>query len=552
LHSLRFYAIARQAVAQIWQVMTGRLSARGGFFATFIVKAPPPRRGKRQKLEGTMSDRETENLGRRTFLNRMAVAAGAARLSPALLAGAAPLAASAAQAAEAPKGESGFTPKLAEYAAKLRYEDIPAPVRQRIKDCITDTVAVIIYGGQLPWSKMVIAHARRTGPGGKSHILGTGADAVHPPSAALAHGAMAHAFELDNLTNPDSGSHPGASMFSAGLAIAQDRGLSGRELIGAMTAGAEAMIRIGRAAKGTLEPRGFHAPGTTGPFGGAVTAGKLMNFDTEKMTNALGIAGSLSAGLLEFAHSNTGAMVKKLHLGRAAESGVLAASLADEGFTGPNTVLEGEAGYLHAFCTEWDTAELVKGLGQDYASMSIMMKRFACHITAHRPVEAMLDLKNQYKFAPADVETIAITGNQRMATTNNIPAPPDVLLAQYSIPFSAALALYRNPIDPDSFDENVHKDLAILAMARRVKMQVAPGQVRENLTSVVAVTLKDGRTLNRTVTEFMGTPERPLDRAGLQEKFLLLTKRFPRDQMQRLFDRLQNLENETTLDWLTV
>jgi len=490
---------------------------------------------------------ENLSVGRRGFLSGVALA-GAGAVSADLFIPAAP-----ARAAEpAPKGESGYTPKLAAYAAGLKYEDISPQVRQRIKDCITDTVAVILYGGKLPWSQMVIAHAHRSGAGGKSHILGTGGMTVYAPSAALAHGAMTHAFELDNLTNPDSGSHPGAAMFSSGLAVAQERGSSGRDLITGMTAGAEVMIRIGRAAKGTLEPRGFHAPGTTGPFGGAVTCGKLMGFDAGKMTNALGIAGSLSSGLLEFAHSNTGAMVKKLHLGRAAESGVLAASLASDGFTGPDTVLEGEAGYLHAFCNDRDTAELTKGLGTEYAAMDIMMKRFACHITAHRPVEAMLDLKNEYKFAAADVEAIAITGNQRMATTNNIPAPPDVLLAQYSIPFSVALSLYRNPIDPDSFDDNVHKDAQILAMAKRVKMVTVPGQAREDLTSTVAVTLKGGRTVERKVTEFSGTPARPLDRAGLQEKFLLLTKRFPRDGMLRLFDRLQNLENERTLEWVSV
>jgi 2-methylcitrate dehydratase PrpD len=239
-------------------------------------------------------------------------------------------------------------------------------------------------------------------------------------------------------------------------------------------------------------------------------------------------------------------------LGRAAESGVLAASLANDGFTGPSTVLEGDSGYLHAFCNEYDTAELTKGLGQDFASMSLMMKRFACHITAHRPVEAMLDLKNEYKFSAADVTAIAITGNQRMATVNNIPAPPDVLLAQYSIPFSVALSLYRNPIDPDSFDDDVATDRDILAMAARVKMLTAPGQSRENLTSVVAVTLKDGRTVTRRVENFMGTPERPLDRAGMKEKFMLQTKRFPAAQMERLFDRLQTIENEKTLAWLTV
>lgn len=489
-----------------------------------------------------MTDANPEQLGRRGVLNRMTLVAGATQLLPR---GIAP-ARAAEPAAPEPKAPP-YTEQLAEYAAALRYDDIPDPVKQRIRNCITDTVAVILFGGQLPWSQMIIAHARRYSSGGKSAILGTGAT-VHAPSAALAHGAMAHAFEMDNLTDPDSGSHPGAALFSSGLAVAQERGLGGRELITAMTAGAEVMIRVGRAANGTLEPHGFHAPGTTGPFGAAVTVGSLMGFDAGKMTNALGIAGSTSAGILEFAHAHTGAMVKRLHLGRAAESGVLAASLAADGFTGPTTVLEGGAGYLHDFCTGPAPAELTKGLGKDYVAMSIMMKRFACHITAHRPVEALLDLRNEHGFSADDVVAIVVSGNQRMASVNNIPEPRDVLLAQYSIPFSVALSLYRNPIDPVSFDEAAVRDPKILAMAARVKMVAAEGQT--DLTATVEVTLKDGRTLSRRVVNFLGTPARPLDRAGLKEKFMLQTKRFPAAQMERLFDRLQNIENEHALDWI--
>ena len=285
-----------------------------------------------------MSDTPVGRLGRRSFLGHAALTAGAAGLAPSLVAAiplTAGVAASPAKAATAPASERGLTTRLAQYATALRYEEIPADVKQRIKNTIIDTVAVVMYGGQLPWSQKVIAHAKHTGPNGKSSILGGGGVKVQAPSAALAHGTMAHAFELDNLTDPNSGSHPGASMFSSGLAVAQERGLSGRDLMLAMTSGGEVMIRIGLAAKGSLEPRGFHAPGTTGPFGGAICCGKLMGFDQTKMVNALGIAGSLSGGLLEFAHSKDGGMVKKLHLGRAAESGVLAASLASDGFDGP-------------------------------------------------------------------------------------------------------------------------------------------------------------------------------------------------------------------------
>jgi 2-methylcitrate dehydratase PrpD len=289
-----------------------------------------------------MPKTKAELFERRRFLHGMTLAAGAASFSPQFF-GSTAAAISIPAKVEAAASEAGQTTRLAEYAVGLRYEEIPAEVLQRAKDCIADTVGTILFGSQFPWSKMIIAQARRMGTGGSCAILGTGAR-VCALAAALAHGAMTHAFEQDNLTFPDSGVHPGASLVSSGLAVAQESGMNGRDLLTSFVAGAEVMIRIGRATKRTNEARGFHAPGTLGPFGAAVASGKLMRFDATKMTNALGIAGSTSGGLLEFAHSGNGAMVKRLHLGRAAEGGVLAASLAADGFTGPSTVLEGGGG----------------------------------------------------------------------------------------------------------------------------------------------------------------------------------------------------------------
>ena len=457
-----------------------------------------------------------------------------------------------ARAAQAPEDGPPATVTLAQYGAALRYEDIPAPALQRAKDCITDAVATIIYGADLPWSRIIIEYARGAGSGGRSQILGAGKAGVHPAMAALAQGAMAHAFELDNLTKPDSGGHPGAVLFSSGLAIAQDRGLGGRALLTALVAGAEVMIRIGYATEHSDEERGFHAPSACGPFGGAITVGHLLGFDAARMTNALGIAGSCSGGLLAFAHSGDGAMVKRFNLGRGAEGGVVAASLASAGFSGPSKVIEGEGGFLRAFCPKWDAAQLTDGLGSNFKTMTIMIKRYACHITAHTAVEAMLDLRQQHGFAAADIVRIEIAGSPRMATVNNIPAPGDALLAQFSIPFCVALAMYRDPIDPNSFDEAVWKDPQIRALAGRVSMSAAPGQSNLELATTVTVTLKDGRVLSQHVTAFTGTPERPLDRAGLRQKFMLLTKAHPEADMARLFDRLQQIETEADLNWLSV
>lgn len=450
------------------------------------------------------------------------------------------------------------TQRLAEYAASLRYEDVPADVVERARNTIIDTVGTIVFGYDLPWSQMIVAQARRSGPGGRSRILGLGGPLVQAPAAAFANGALAHAFELDNLTSPGAGVHAGATLLPPGLAVAQERGFSGRDLVTAFVAGAEVMIRIGRATRHTNEQRGFHAPGTTGPFGAAIAVGKLLGFDAAKMTNALGIAGSLCCGLMEFARSGTGAMVKRLHLGRAAESGVLAAGLAADGFTGPVSIIEGEQGFLRVFCRDTDESELLRGLGEDglgktWSTRTILMKRFACHISAHTAVQAILDLRAEHGFAGADVAAIRSAGNEKMAKVNNIPRPKDVMMCQYSIPFSVALAHFRDPRDPRSFDESAFNDSEIRSLCERVTITVATGHHdHATLRAEVEVELKDGRVLKKTVDDFKGTPESPLDQAGVRERFMLLTRHCRPSDMERLLARLQNIENETSLDWLAV
>jgi 2-methylcitrate dehydratase PrpD len=434
------------------------------------------------------------------------------------------------------------TVRLAEYAAALRYEDLPAAVVRQAKDCIIDTVAAGICGSALPWSRIVIDYAERTGPGGKCRIFGRGGPAVQAPAAALANGALAHAFELDSLTRPGAGAHPGATVLPPALAVAQERGADGRALIAAFVAGNEVMIRIGRATGHTNEARGFHAPGTTGPFGGAIAAGHLLQLDAKAMTNALGIAGSLCGGLLEFARGD-GGMVKRLHLGRASEAGVLAASLAANGFAGPRTVLEGEFGFLKVFCTKWDTAELTRGLGEEFLVSTTVLKRYPCHATAHAAVKAVRDLQAEHGFTGAEIEAITLTGTPRMIERHNIAEPADLMLAQYSIPFSVALALCREARDPGSWDETALADPKIRALCRRIRVVPEPNGEHGG---TITIALVDGRRLERRAESGM------LEPGELADKFLRLTRAaLGQRPAAALFERLQRLEEEETLDWLT-
>jgi 2-methylcitrate dehydratase PrpD len=260
------------------------------------------------------------------------------------------------------------------------------------------------------------------------------------------------------------------------------------------------------------------------------------------MTNALGIAGSLCGGLLEFARGD-GGMVKRLHLGRASEAGVLAASLAAGGFTGPRTVLEGEFGFLKVFCTKWDAAELTRGLGEEFVVSTAVLKRYPCHATSHAAVKAVRDLQAEHGFTAAEIEAITVPGTPRMIERHNILEPADLMLAQYSIPFSVALALCREARDPESWDETALADSQIRALCRRVRVVPEPNG---DHVGTVTIALVDGRRLERHAENGM------LEPGELGDKFLRLTRAaLGQHSARALFERLQRLEEEESLDWLT-
>jgi 2-methylcitrate dehydratase PrpD len=412
---------------------------------------------------------------------------------------------------------------LAAFAHGLRFDDIPSDVVERAKICIIDTAAVTIFGAGFPWSAAVAAYARRYGTGGRSSLLGSPGAKVQAPYAALANGAAAHAFEQDSLRYPGAGVHPGACLLPPALAVAEERNSSGRELIVAFVAGCEVLFRIGNASGHSSEVLGFHAPGLTGPFGAAIAAGVLMRLSERHLVAALGIAGSLSSGLLAFSAARSGSSVKKLHLGRAAESGVLAASLAAGDFGGPETVLEGKHGYLQAFCRDPDPSRLAAALGNVWETRRICIKRYPCHITAHTPVQALRGLMAEARFGPADVKEIRIEGGNKLLSHHNIVEPADIQNGQYSVPFCVALALYRDPLDPRSFDETAVADEAIRAACRRVRLVPFDGKPVSSWHTRLTVSLNDGRALVRDSRTFKGMPEDPLDMQDVSAKFRRLT-----------------------------
>jgi 2-methylcitrate dehydratase PrpD len=438
----------------------------------------------------------------------------------------------------------GATQKLARFAVNLSHRQIPPEVFERAKDCAMDTVAVALYGSTKPWSRSVVQFIRESSGRGKSTVIGQSWKA-QPGQATLANGVMAHAFELDNVRQPGAGVHPGATAFLPALALAEERKTDGKTLLVAFIAGCEVMSRIGVAAGNSLEKKGFHAPGLTGTFGAAVTAGRLLGLNERQMINALGIAGSYSGGLLEFVHCQEGAMVKRLHLGKAAEGGVTAALLAARGFAGPESILEGKFGFCRTFSDSPNLPRLTHRLGQEFETLNICIKRCSCHINAHAPIEALQKLREEIRFNPEDVQEVVVAGIEKLVTHHVIYEPKDLMMAQYSIPFCIALSLYFDPTDPECFDEKRLQDKKILAMMRRVRLKVDSEVEQKGWDRAARVTVQLGnrKRHSRLVVHFKGTPQNPLSRSEVEVKARKLTRPFlPQAKMGRLLEAVRNLE----------
>jgi 2-methylcitrate dehydratase PrpD len=438
----------------------------------------------------------------------------------------------------------GATQKLARFAVNLSRRQIPPEVFERAKDCVMDTLAVALYGSTKPWSRSVVEFIRESGGKGRSTVLGQSWKA-QAAQATLANGVMAHAFELDNVRQPGAGVHPGATAFLPALAIAEQRKTDGKALLTAFVAGCEVMSRIGVAAGNSLERRGFHAPGLTGTFGAAVAAGRLLGLNEREMINALGIAGSYSGGLLEFSHCQEGAMVKRLHLGKAGEGGVTAALLAARGFAGPESVLEGKFGFCRTFSDAPNLSRLTHRLGQEFETLNICIKRCACHINAHAPIEALQRLREEIRFNPEDVREVVVAGIEKLVTHHAIYQPKDLMMAQYSIPFCIALSLYFDPTDPECFDEKRLQDKKVLAMMRRVRLKVDSEIEQKGWDRAARVTVRLGnrKSHSRLVVHFKGTPQNPMSRSEVQSKARKLTRPILSEaKMARLLETICDLE----------
>lgn len=417
-----------------------------------------------------------------------------------------------------------ITRTAAEFAAGLTYGDLPPEVARRAKLLIFDTLGIAL---RARWdaesTESLIAAVNRLG------LTGDTATAIGDPvrytaaGAALINGALAHSLDFDD-THARGSIHASAPIVPAALAAAEEAGVSGARAIAAIVAGYEIQIRLSMA----LGPsdhyeRGFHPTATCGAFGAAAAVGNVMGLDAGQIESAFGICLSQAAGSMQFLAD--GAWTKRSHVGNAAMTGLIAATLAAEGYRGPAQAFEGKAGFLASHAPNPDPAKAVAGLGETWETMQIAVKPYPSCRYGHAAMDAIIGLRKQHDLRPEDVQEIEVglpeTGWSIVADPlADKQDPQGIVDGQFSAPFVVAAALMNGGLVWDDYAPLLANDNA-RALYRKVRPVVDPRAEAEypaNLAATVKVTTSAG-TFEDFVAVPKGEPDNFLTEAELRTKF---------------------------------
>ncbi|MGA8616871.1 MAG: MmgE/PrpD family protein [Xanthobacteraceae bacterium] len=363
------------------------------------------------------------------------------------------------------------TRRIAEFVSRLTYEQIPAEVRERIKLLILDSLGCAIYGANLEWCRILRGTLEKLDATRTTSIWGTNAR-LSSDHAALVNGTQVQGFELDDV-HRKAVLHVGAVTLPALIAVAESHAqLSGRDFLTAAVAGYEIGPRVGLCMGQEHIGQGWHSGATVGIFSAVAGAARALALDADKTVHALGIAGTQSSGLMA---AQYGAMVKRMHAGRAAQSGLYGALLAKDGFTGIVDVFEAPYG---GFCTTFSRSqdrfnldELSAGLGQRFETMGIALKFYSCVGSNHTTLDALRDIRKRRPFALDEIDAIVVHGSQ--VTVDHVGwlyKPEGLTAAQLNLPFCVATLLIEGDVFVDEFTPACINDTARIDLSRKVKV----------------------------------------------------------------------------------
>jgi len=445
---------------------------------------------------------------------------------------------------------------VSRFVLNLNYEDLLPEIRHFTKRFIFDNIGCILGGSIESSSKKIVEVVKNLGGEPQSTVIGFNFK-TSVVNAAMANATSGHALELDDDHRVGC-QHPGVEVVPTALAVGEYVGATGEEIIAAVCAGCEIAIRAGEAFLGDAYYQGFHPTGTCGVFGSAIAAGKLLKLTENQMVNALGIAGSQSSGLREW--KNNGAWSKRFQAGHANFAGTIAALMAQQGFTGPWTIFEGTYGFLRAYSYKlhYDENLLIKDLGKKYEMADTSIKPHACCRFAQPLVDVALMVVNEHNLWPKDIKSVHIgTGkNTLIALTEPRERkwqPETRVDAQFSLPFSVAVAITRRVALAEEFTEKYFKNPEILEFMKRID-----GYLDEEVEAcwpnsypaVATVETYDGHSFTGKIDFPKGDPENPVTDEELEKKFrYLVENRIDAVKVQEIIDIITKLE---TLDNIAI
>ena len=438
-----------------------------------------------------------------------------------------------------------ITARMARWAAAIDYKHLSAEAVYQAKRFLLDSVGCALGGYQQHDVKIALEVLDEIAGRGPATVIGTG-KRIDPVSASLANALMVRCMDYNDIYWKQDPSHP-SDIFPAGLACCERAKSGGKELIVGLVLGHEFEMRFCEAAFPGIRERGWHHATLTA-FVSPFVAGRALRLPWEQIQHAVGISasrhctlGAVTAGKLT--------MMKNTVDPLATQSGVLAALLAEKGYTGPEHVVDGKEGLTHCFGPEWKLNILTDGLGESWRITQCGMKAFPTEALTHTPISAVLDLVKGNDLKPEDVEKIEIRSLARAADILSDPSkydPHTKETADHSLPYVIAAALAERQVTPVQFTMEKIMDPTIRAQLRKVEV-VADPEIEKVFPAlqrvVVNITTTDGSMYTKQLDYPKGDPRNPLADAEIEEKFAALAEGVLSPGAQKkLKDAIWNLE----------
>jgi 2-methylcitrate dehydratase len=446
---------------------------------------------------------------------------------------------------EAAAAKETITAKISRWAAGVTYQQLSQDAVYQAKRFLLDSTGCALGGYQQHDVKIALEVLNEIAGRGPATVIGTGKriDAV---SASLANALMIRCMDYNDIYWKQDPSHP-SDIFPAALACCERAKSNGRELIVGLVLGHEFEMRLCEAAFPGIRERGWHHATLTA-FVSPIVAGRALHLGWEQIQHAIGISASRHATLGAVTAGKL-TMMKNTVDPMATQSGVLAALMAEKGYTGPEHVVDGKEGLTHCFGPSWKLNLLTDGLGESWRITQCGMKAFPTEALTHTPISAVLDIVKSNDLKPEQVEKVQIWSLARAADILSDPSkydPQSKETADHSLPYVIAAALAERQVTPVQFEMKKIMDPVIRAQLRKVEV-VADPEIEKVFPAlqrvIVNLTTVDGRTFTKQLDYPKGDPRNPLSDAEIEEKFAALAEGVLSDGAQKkLKNAIWNLE----------